>query len=57
MLMNKNNTEVTENNINFKTNKQQLLWILKIISDSNNIRGADLNVAVKTIARLQELIK
>ena len=57
MIMTNKSSQTVVNDLNFKTNKDQILWLLRIISESSNIRGADLNIAVKTIARLQDLVK
>ena len=57
MIMDKSTGNLDTNDVTFMTNKAQVLWLLKVISESNNIRGSDLNVAVKTIAGLQQLIK
>ena len=36
---------------------EELSWILKVIRESKNLRGADLQTAVETISKLQNMIK
>ena len=33
------------------------IWILKVIRESNNLRGSDLPQSVKTVTKLQNILK
>ena len=33
------------------------VWILKVIRESNNLRGSDLPQSVKTVTKLQNILK
>ena len=37
--------------------KEELEWILRVVRESTNLRGVDLQIAVATISNLQKMIK